>query len=295
MIPFAVWNRTIVTMVFRFSNWTWTFPGARVVGILNVTPDSFYDGSRFQGIDAALARAEAMAAEGADAIDVGGESTRPGAAPVPVDDELRRVVPVIEALAGRLSIPISIDTRKAAVARSAVGAGAAIVNDVSGGREDPALLEAAARSGAGLILMHSRGTPQTMQSLTRYGSVLEEVAAELRISLDEALRAGVPEDHLVVDPGIGFAKDAAQNLELLSGLSRLRDFGRPVLLGVSRKSFLGAIVGGEPRDRLAASLSAQFLGLLRGADLIRTHDVAETVQTVKMLKAILAAGPDAVP
>jgi dihydropteroate synthase len=281
-------------MLFRFADRSWTFPGIRVMGILNVTPDSFFDGGRFLDPAAALDRARAMAEAGADMIDVGGESTRPMASPVSVQEELDRVIPAIRAIAQGLRVPISIDTTKSEVARQAIAEGASVINDVSGGRADPALAGVAASTGAGLILMHSRGDSRTMQTLTHYASVTRDVISELSDSILAAEAAGVSREQIVIDPGFGFAKTAGQNLVLLRELEALRSLGRPVLAGVSRKSFLGALIDRPPEGRLAASLSAQFLAMLRGCDIIRTHDVRETVETVKILNAILAARPSAV-
>lgn len=261
------------------------------MGILNTTPDSFFDGGKFLSPEIALERARQMVSQGADAIDVGGESTRPMARPTPLQEELDRVLPVIGLIRRELPVKISIDTTKAGVARLAVAEGASIINDVSGGRADSRLLEVAAQSGAGLVLMHSRGNPQTMQSLVQYGFLMDEVLAELTAAIETAQSAGVAAERIVVDPGFGFAKTAGQSLELLCGLERFRNLGRPVLVGVSRKSFLGAAVNRQTGDRLAASLAAQCLAAMRGCDIIRTHDVLETVETIKMLNAILAARP----
>jgi dihydropteroate synthase len=277
-------------MLFRFGNSEWKFPGIRVMGILNVTPDSFFDGGKYSSPDAALEHARRMVEEGADVIDVGGESTRPMAAAIAQDEELARVLPVIRQIRP-LGVPISIDTIKSQVARAAVAEGASIINDVTAGRSDPAIFHVAAETGAGLILMHSRGDSRTMQSLAEYGAIAEEVRAELQTAFDAARAAGVGEDRIAIDPGFGFAKNAEQSLELLRRLETFRAFGRPVLVGVSRKSFLGALLGDPAADRLAASLCAQFLAALRGCDIIRTHDVRQTVEMVKILKAILAASP----
>lgn len=264
------------------------------MGILNVTPDSFFDGGRFLNSDDALNRARQMAEDGADIIDIGGESTRPMAAPVSAQEELERVIPAIRAVCRGLSLPVSIDTTKSEVARLAISEGASVINDVSGGRADPAILAVAASTGAGLILMHSRGDSRTMQTLTNYASVARDVVAELSHCIKAAEAAGVPRERIVVDPGFGFAKTAAQNVDLLRDLEQVRNLDRPVLAGISRKSFLGALVDRPPEGRLASSLAAQFLAMLRGCDIIRTHDVKETVETVKILNAILAAVPTCV-
>ncbi|HSK38224.1 MAG TPA: dihydropteroate synthase, partial [Arenibaculum sp.] len=221
---------------------------SRVMGILNVTPDSFSDGGLHLDIRAAVARGEAMVREGADLIDVGGESTRPGAPEVPAEEEIRRVVPVIEALRP-LGVPISIDTRKAAVARQALEAGAVVVNDVSGLRFDPELARIVKRFGAGLVVMHSRGTPEDMAADSRYHDVVEEVSRELGEACDRAAAAGIEPEAVMIDPGLGFAKTADHNLTLIRELDRLAALGRPILVGGSRKSFIGKLLDRPPLDR----------------------------------------------
>ncbi|MBW3569832.1 MAG: dihydropteroate synthase [Gemmatimonadetes bacterium] len=244
------------------------------MGILNVTPDSFSDGGRFLDPARAVEQARRMAREGADLVDVGGESTRPGAPAVSADEEAARVVPVVRAIHDVLDLPVSVDTRKAAVAREALAAGADVVNDVSG-LGDAEMARVVAPSGAGLVLMHMRGTPQTMQRLTDYGDVVDDVAAELAESLARADAAGIARDRVVLDPGIGFAKTAEQNLELIASLERIQArLGRPLLLGASRKSFIGALLGGvAARARDAGTVGACVAGLARGARLFRVHDV----------------------
>ncbi len=244
-----------------------------VMGILNVTPDSFSDGGRLRTMGAALARAREMAAAGADLLDVGGESTRPGAAEVPADEELARVLPVVEALRGEVEVPVSVDTRRARVARAALAAGAAVVNDVSA-LGDPAMAGVVAAAGAGVVLMHMRGTPATMQSLAAYGDVAAEVAAELRGAVARARAAGIDDRRVVLDPGVGFAKTAEQNVELVARLGVLARLGFPLLLGASRKAFIGALLGGIPADeRDAGTAGACVAGLARGARVFRVHDV----------------------
>ncbi|HEX8390742.1 MAG TPA: dihydropteroate synthase [Longimicrobium sp.] len=262
-----------------------------VMGILNLTPDSFSDGGQFLHPAAAVERARRMVAEGADVIDLGGESTRPGAVPVTPDEEEARVVPVLRALAGELGVPLSVDTRRASVARAALQAGAEIVNDVSG-LADGEMAGVVARAGAGLVLMHMRGTPQTMQSLTDYADVVDDVAAELARSLAVADAAGIGRERIVADPGIGFAKTPAQNLELIVGIGRLRDaLGLPVLLGASRKAFIGALLGGVPADaRDAGTVGACVAGLARGARLFRVHDVRGARQALDVADAVFRAG-----
>ena len=264
-------------------------PRTLVMGIVNVTPDSFSDGGRYLAPDAAAAHALALAADGADLVDVGGASSRPGAAPVPRAEELRRVVPVIEALAGRLGVPLSVDTTDPEVARAALAAGAAMVNDVSLLR-DAALAAAAAAAGAPLILMHARGTPATMAAAADYpDGVLAGVTRELRDAMDRAARAGLAADRLLLDPGIGFAKSAGQSLDLLARLPRLAALGRPLVVGVSRKSFLGAVLDRPVDERLPGTLAAETAAVLAGAHVIRTHDVAACRRAVDLADALRRA------
>ena len=260
----------------------------RVMGILNLTPDSFSDGGRYADPAAAVRRAREMAAEGADLVDLGGESTRPGAHAVSADEEAARVIPVLRALRAEVDLPLSVDTRKAAVAAEALAAGADVVNDVSG-LADPRMAETVAPSGAGLVLMHMRGTPETMQRLTGYADVVAEVAAELADSLARAQAAGIARERVVLDPGIGFAKTAEQNLELIASLAALeRRLGRPVLLGASRKAFIGALLGGVPAaERDAGTVGACVAGLARGARLFRVHDVRSARQALDVAWAVL--------
>jgi dihydropteroate synthase len=262
-----------------------------VMGVLNLTPDSFSDGGRFFDRARALEHAERLVAEGADILDVGGESTRPGGADVDAEEETRRVVPVVEALVGYISVPISVDTTKASVARAALAAGAEIVNDISGLRFDPALAEEAARVGAGLVLMHSLGTHETLHTLPPVEDVLGEVTNSLRASVAEAVRRGVARASIAVDPGFGFGKSHGQNVELLARLARIAaafpDF--PLLVGTSRKRFVGALLGGAPvGERLHGTMSTVATAALRGAHIVRVHDVRAAVETVKVIDAIKA-------
>jgi len=262
-----------------------------LMGVLNVTPDSFSDGGRFFDAARALARAEEMVSEGADILDVGGESTRPGGAPVGVEEELRRVVPVVGALAARVAVPVSVDTTKAAVARAALDAGAEIVNDISGLRFDPALAEEAARAGAGLVLMHSRGTHETLHTLPPVADIMAEVTGGLRRSVAEAVRRGVGRATLALDPGIGFGKSQEQNVELLARLDRLaREFAEfPLLVGTSRKRFIGALTGGAPPPaRLHGTMASVTAAILRGAHVVRVHDVRAAAETARVADAIKA-------
>lgn len=263
----------------------------RIMGILNVTPDSFFDGGRHDSLERARRRAAEMLAEGADLIDIGGESTRPGAQPVSQDEELRRVIPVIEALARDRSVPLSIDTSKSRVADEALQAGAAFVNDISGLTFDGEMAAAVARNGAGLFLMHTRGRPNRMQQDTHYADLLAEVLDGLRRSLEIARAAGIPEERLAVDPGIGFGKDVAGNLLLLKRLDQLKALGRPILLGTSRKSFIGKVLGlADPDARLAGSLATVVMGVERGAMLFRAHDVRPTREAALLAWEISRAG-----
>ena len=259
----------------------------RVMGILNVTPDSFSDGGRFLDPAAALAQARAMA-EAADVLDIGGESTRPGAAEVAVAEEVARTAPVIAALrAGGVTVPISVDTRKAAVAQAALAAGAGIVNDVAAMGFDPEMASVVAGAGAPVILMHSVGTPATMQDDPRYEDVLLDVYDFLKARIAEAEVAGIARDRIMVDPGIGFGKTAEHNLALVRRLSLFHALGVPVLLGVSRKRFIGTI-GREPlaERRVAGSLAVALAGVAQGAQVLRVHDVAETRQALRLWQAV---------
>ena len=252
------------------------------MGILNITPDSFADGGRYVDAATAVEAGIQMAADGADIIDVGGESTRPGAEPLPEDEEIRRVIPVVEGLAARVSVPISIDTYKARVARDAVAAGATIVNDVSGLQYDAALGEAAASSGAALILMHTRGRSSDMYDRAVYTDVLSEVAAELREAMARAEAAGLRRESLVLDPGIGFAKRAEHSFETLACLERLAALDRPILSGPSRKSYLKAAIGDVPAaEREWATAAAVTASVLFGAHIVRVHDVRHMVDVVR--------------
>ena len=260
------------------------------MGIVNVTPDSFYDGGRYGSVEAVLAYARRLIAEGADLIDIGGESTRPGAAPVSAEEESARVLPVVTALRAETDLPISIDTTKAAVAAAALAAGADLVNDVSAARFDPAMLPLAAECRAGIVLMHMQGTPATMQEAPKYGNVVREVAAFLAERAAAARAAGVAAHRILVDPGIGFGKRAEHNLALLAHLDALVALGFPVLVGPSRKAFLGVLTGDPPEGRLAASLAAVVLAVARGACAVRVHDVAEARRALAVVDAVTRAG-----
>jgi dihydropteroate synthase len=262
---------------------------ALVMGIVNVTPDSFSDGGQFLGHDAAVEHALRLAAEGADLLDIGGESSRPGATPVSAVEELGRVVPVIRTLAERTDVPISVDTYKAAVARAALEAGACIINDITGLAGDPEMPGVARTFAAGVIVMHMQGTPQTMQANPSYANVVHEVGEFFEARLQALAEAGIAVDQVVLDPGIGFGKTAAHNLELIARLESFRCFGRPVCLGVSRKGFFGKTLGRPTQDRLAASLAAACYCLARdSAQMLRVHDVAATRDAVRLFQALNA-------
>lgn len=266
--------------------------GALLMGVLNVTPDSFSDGGQFFDLDAAVEQASRMLADGADIIDVGGESTRPGAAEVEDEEELRRVLPVIERVkSAHPAARISIDTSKARVARAALEAGAVIVNDVTGGRADPAMHRVVAESGAGFIVMHMQGTPRTMQNAPHYENVVEEVRDFFRQEYTRALECGIDSMALAFDPGIGFGKTLQHNLALLRNLARLRVEERPLVVGVSRKSFLGKITGtNEITDRVTPTVALTALLRAQGADVLRVHDVKENAAALRTAEAVLEAG-----
>lgn len=263
-----------------------------LIGILNCTPDSFSDGGRYLAPDAALARAAEMEAEGADVIDVGGESTRPGAPEVGAAEEWCRIGPVVEALAVGGS-RVSVDTSKSEVARRALEAGACILNDVSGLRADPAIGDLAGASGAGLVLMHMRGNPRTMQSDVAYADLVGEVAEALRAATDEAIRRGCEPGQLVIDPGIGFGKSARGSLELLGKIDAIAELGYPVLVGPSRKSFIGETLGLPLDERVEGTVAACVAAYVRGARLFRVHDVAEVRRALDLTAALETARTDA--
>lgn len=259
-----------------------------LVGVVNVTPDSFSDGGRFLAVDAAVARALELVRQGAEIIDIGGESTRPSSEPVSEGEELTRVLPVIEELAGQLAVPISIDTQKPSVARAAIRAGASIVNDVAANRTDDEMGRVVAEEGAGYVCMHMQGTPQTMQANPIYEDVVAEVGDFFAGRLERLRAAGVTLEQVVLDVGIGFGKSLEHNLQLLGGLGRFTRLRRPLLIGVSRKSFIGSLLGAKVNDRLPGSLACACCAVDAGVQMIRTHDVVETLQAVRMTEAILA-------
>lgn len=264
----------------------------RVMGILNATPDSFYPASRVGESDEAVTRARRMIAEGADLLDIGGESSRPGSDYVDADEEIARVVPVIRAIRSFSGIPLSIDTRKLAVAEAAIAAGADIINDISALRDDPGLARFAAERGVPVVLMHMRGTPRTMQQNPHYDDAVAEVCAELSAMADAAMAAGIARDHIIIDPGIGFGKRLQDNVALLAALDRFVATGFAVLVGASRKTFIGALTAPEgepprpPEERLAGTLAVHLHAAAAGVHILRVHDVAETVHALRVAAAL---------
>ncbi len=257
-----------------------------VMGIVNVTPDSFSDGGKYFDPSRAVAHGEQMARDGADIVDIGGESTRPGARPVSADEEISRVLPVIRGLRAKISLPISIDTTKSEVARAALDEGADVVNDISALGFDPAMAPLVAREKAPIVLMHMQGTPRIMQQNPFYENVVEEVKEFLRRRVQFALAAGVEADKIIVDPGIGFGKNIEHNLALLRGLGALADLGRPILVGTSRKTFIGKLLDAAPEERLEGSLAAAVAAALAGANIVRVHDVKEAARAVRVADAL---------
>lgn len=256
-----------------------------VMGIVNVTPDSFSDGGKYTSTQAAVSHALTLIDEGADILDIGGESTRPGAVPVPLDEELSRVIPVIEALNGVSTVPLSIDTYKPEVMRQAIAAGADIVNDVRA-LQAPGAMEAVVHSSAGICLMHMQGNPQTMQTAPHYEDVVVEVGQFLAERLEACLSRGIAKNRILLDPGFGFGKTREHNIRLIQQLEKLHMIGQPLLVGLSRKSVLGAIAGGDENQRLYASIAASVVSAMKGAKIVRVHDVKATVDALKVVAAI---------
>jgi dihydropteroate synthase len=276
-------------MILRAGQFEFAFPRpALVMGIVNVTPDSFFDGGRFLDAPAAVAHALQLVEQGAGILDIGGESTRPGASPVSEAEELRRVMPVIEQLADRVNVPISIDTIKPSVARAALAAGASIVNDVAANRDDTGVWEAVAEARAGYVCTHMQGTPQTMQVKPAYTDVVREVGEFFSERIRRLNDCGVGREQIILDPGIGFGKTVEHNLQLLGAARNFAQAERPLLVGVSRKSFIGKLLGAELSARLPAALACACMAVAAGVQIVRAHDVAETVQAIRMTEAILA-------
>jgi dihydropteroate synthase len=258
-----------------------------LMGILNVTPDSFSDGGEFNNLDSAIAQARNMINQGVDIIDIGGESTRPKAAEISIEEELKRVIPVIQQLRQETEIPISIDTTKSIIAQEAIAAGADIVNDISGATFDPKMLTMVSQLNVPIILMHIRGTPQTMKTLTKYQDVVTEVKESLAQQVEKAVGCGIPKSNIIIDPGIGFAKTAIQSLKLLQRLPELKALDLPLLVGVSRKSFMRPILQKEnPKERIWGTAAACYGAIARGADILRVHDVPEMYDVCRMADAI---------
>lgn len=260
-------------------------PDVAIMGVLNVTPDSFSDGGRYATPERALAHAERLVEEGADIIDLGGESTRPGSEPVPLEEELERVIPLVEALVRRFDTPVSVDTTKAGVMRAAAAAGAAMINDVRA-LQDEGALEAASELDCAVCLMHMQGLPRSMQASPQYDDVVSEVVDFLAARRDACVAAGIPAARIVLDPGFGFGKTVAHNLELLRRFDEFAALGQPLLAGLSRKSTLGAITGRGVDERMPASIVAAAMAVERGASIVRVHDVAETVDAVRVVQAV---------
>jgi len=262
-----------------------------VMGILNVTPDSFSDGGRYVDADAACAHAMAMIEQGADLLDIGAESSKPGAVAIDEEEERRRLLPIVRELCRRTTMPLSIDTTKAAIAEEALDAGAALINDISALRFDPRMASVVARSGAGVILMHMQGTPATMQRTASYTYVVEDVRAFLAARLEVAQQAGIPRDRILLDPGIGFGKNCEHNVTLLNHLDAFQTLGRPIVVGVSRKAFLGKILGRTIDERLMGTAGAVAVAIMKGARVVRVHDVAPIRDVVKIVEAIMSSSP----
>ncbi len=261
-----------------------------IMGVLNVTPDSFSDGGRFLDKEEARDHALYMAESGADIIDIGGESTRPGSKELTVEEEMTRVIPILETIADKIDIPISVDTRKAEVAEQAVRSGAVMINDVSGLRSDRRIAEVAAEHGCYLVLMHMRGTPENMQENTEYDDIIGEISGFLQDTAADAIDKGVPAERIIVDPGIGFGKSVEGNFVILKNLDRFLALGFPLLVGASRKSFIGRALGLDVSERLEGSLAAALYAVLNGADIVRVHDVAETRRALTIIEKITSAG-----
>ncbi|MBU0759708.1 MAG: dihydropteroate synthase [Candidatus Omnitrophica bacterium] len=258
-----------------------------IMGILNLTPDSFSGDGLHNDVDRAVEEAERIAGEGADIIDIGGESTRPGAEPVPLEEEIKRVVPVVERLARKIKIPISVDTRKSEVALRALDKGASIINDITGLEYDNRMTDVVARYDAGVIIMHIKGEPRTMQKSPVYGNLIKEILEKLTDLVERAEKSGIKKENIIVDPGIGFGKTFDHNLEILNNLSVFRGMGKPILVGTSRKSFIGNILDAEPRERIWGVAASVAISINNGADIVRVHDVKQMKQVAMVADAIV--------
>jgi len=261
-----------------------------IMGILNVTPDSFYDGGKFSNLDEAVKKGTKMAEEGADIIDIGGESTRPRSEPISLEEELSRVIPVIERLSKEIEIPLSIDTYKSFVAKKALDSGASMINDISALRFDPEMEKIASEYKVPIVLMHIKGTPKNMQDDPYYDDVMKEISSYLKESITIAKDAGIEEDKIIIDPGIGFGKRLEDNLDILKNLSILKTLEKPILVGPSRKSFIGKVLDLPPEERLEGSLGALAVAIFNGANLVRVHDVKESLRVAKLVDAIRKRG-----
>ena len=268
-------------MDFKFGSRTY------IMGILNVTPDSFSGDGIYQDADKAVETGERLVQEGADIIDIGGESTRPGSQSVTIEEEIKRVIPIIDKLSRKIKAPISIDTAKSEVARLALDSGASIVNDITGLKSDPEMVCVIREFNATVVLMHIKGTPQTMQNGPEYGNLVHEIKEELRRIIDKAIWNGIKKENIIIDPGIGFGKTLEHNLEILNRLSEFKELGMPVLVGPSRKSFIGKITGAEPDNRVFGTAGAVAIAIENGADMVRVHDVKEIKQAVMIADAII--------
>ncbi|MEK7867962.1 MAG: dihydropteroate synthase [Candidatus Omnitrophota bacterium] len=269
---------------FKFGSRTY------IMGILNVTPDSFSGDGIYQDVDRAVSIAEGMVEDGADIIDIGGESTRPDAESVTIEEEIKRTIPVIKKLSKRISVPISIDTAKSEVARLALENGASIVNDITGLESDPEIIDVAREFNAKVVLMHIKGTPQTMQHSPNYGNVVQEIKEKLKVIIEKSIIKGIKKENIIIDPGIGFGKTLEHNLQILNRLSEFKEFKLPVLIGTSRKSFIGKLTGAEPDKRQFGTAASVAIAIKNGADIVRVHDVKEMKQVVMVSDAISRNG-----
>ncbi len=258
-----------------------------IMGILNITPDSFYKESRVISVNTALKKADKMIMEGADILDIGGESSRPGSDPVSEEEELKRILPVVKALIKKFDIPVSVDTYKSTVARAALEEGVSIINDISGLRFDPNMAKTIASANAGVIIMHISGKPKTMQKNPSYKSLMREITAYLNRGIKQAVSSGIKGSRIIIDPGIGFGKNFSHNITILKKLKQLQKLKKPILLGLSRKSFIGKILDLPAEERLEGSIAASVFGIINGAQILRTHDVKETKRAVAVADAIL--------